>query len=440
MIWAYRIVFLPLLLILLPRYLLRMKKRGGYRDGFLTRLGIINGLPPKKTGVQRVWIQAVSVGEILGVVPILRALAARPDYEVFLTTTTSTGYALARERYREQLIGLAYFPLDFWPFSRRSWNRVQPDLCLLMESELWPEHLHQAAVRSVPLLLINGRISDRSFGRLSALTFLTPRLLGKFSRILAASEDDAKRFAELGATADAVTVSGNLKLDVNLEPILNDAQKDALLRELGLSGPAKASPPPILLLGSSTWPGEEEMLLRVLGRAREAGLNCRLLLVPRHMERRVEVRRTLEGFPFSFHFRSQGAATEVVDVAVADTTGELLRLTQLADLVFVGKSLPPNHGGQTPIEAAAFGKPLLYGPHMTNFRLIARQLVDAGAAVVVGDETDLIDQALPLLSSPEERARMAARAREWHTANRGAVQKTLETIEETAASNRIAHP
>jgi 3-deoxy-D-manno-octulosonic-acid transferase len=428
-----------LLLILLLRYLLRMKKRGGYRDGFLTRLGIINGLPPKKAGVRRVWIQAVSVGEILGVVPILRALATRPDYEVFLTTTTSTGYALARERYRDQLIGLAYFPLDFWPFSRRAWNRVQPDLCLLMESELWPEHLHQAAARRVPLLLINGRISDRSFGRLSALAFLTPRLLGKFSRILAASEDDAKRFNELGATAGTVTVSGNIKLDVNLEPILNDARKDSLLRELGLSETAKDSPPPILLLGSSTWPGEEETLLRTLGRAREEGLNCRLLLVPRHMERRTEVRRTLEGFPFSFHFRSQGAASDVVDVAVADTTGELLRLTQLADLVFVGKSLPPNHGGQTPIEAAAFGKPLLYGPYMTNFRLIARQLVDAGAAVVVGDETDLIEQALPLLSRPEERARMAARAREWHAANRGAVRKTLDTIEEMAARNRAAH-
>lgn len=429
MIWAYRFFFIPLLLFLLPRYLLRMKKRGGYREGFLTRFGRIDGLPAKQLGVRRVWIQAVSVGEIFGVMPIVRALAARPDFEVFLTTTTSTGYALARERYREHLIGLAYFPLDFQPCSRRAWNRIQPDLCLLMESELWPEHLHQAAARRVPLLLINGRISDRSFGRLSALAFLTPRLLKKFSRILTASEEDAKRFTELGAPDGTVEVSGNLKFDVKLDPILNDEHKQTLLRELGLYGEPAGSPAPVLLLGSSTWPGEEETLLRVLARARDTGIDCRLLLVPRHMERRAEIRRTLEAFPFRHHFRSEGAAPEGVDVAVADTTGELLILTQLADLVFVGKSLPPNQGGQTPIEAAAFGKPLLYGPHMSNFRVIARQLVDNGAALVVGDETDLIEQALPLLADKEKRAAMAARSREWHAANRGAVQKTLQAIE-----------
>ena len=434
MIWAYRILFHPLLVILLPRYLLRMKRRGGYRKDFGTRFGSIPELPEKKAGVRRVWLQAVSVGEVFAAAPLLRALHADPSTEVFLTTTTSTGYALARDRYRDLLVGLAYFPLDFFPFSRRTWKRVRPDLCLLMESEIWPEHLHQAASRRVPLILINGRISDRSYRRLSVLPALTGRLLGKFTRILAASGEDADRFVQLGADRSIVETSGNIKLDVNLEPVLDGEQKRWLRHETGLysagAGDRKDSFP-LLILGSSTWPGEEEALLRLLVRARDEAIDCQLLIVPRHMERREEIRKTLEAFPFTHHFRTGGPAKTPVDVAVADTTGELLRFTQLADLVFVGKSLSPRHrrnGGQTPIEAAAFGKTLLFGPYMTNFRSIARNLVDCDAAIVVGDDVDLADQALNLLKDESRRRELAANARRWHVANQGAVRRTLETV------------
>ncbi len=445
MIWAYRILFLPLLVFLLPRYLLRMKKRGGYREGFATRFGSLPDLPPKKEGVRRVWLQAVSVGEVFAAAPILKALSDDPGTEIFLTTTTSTGYALARERYRDRLAGLAYFPLDFLPFSRRTWNRVRPDLCLLMESEFWPEHLHQAAARGVPLVLVNGRISDRSFGRLSTLSFLTPRLLGKFSRILAASADDAKRFLDLGANPSAVDTSGNIKLDVNLNPTLTPDQGRQLRRELGLYVPGgdDGDRYPLLILGSSTWPGEEEALLRLLQEARAGETDCQLLLVPRHMERREEIHRILEAFPFSSHFRTSGPANDPVDVAVGDTTGELLLFTQLADVVFVGKSLSPRHsrdGGQTPIEAAAFGKAVLFGPYMTNFRTIARELVDTGAALVVGDEVDLIERARELLENESFRRETAETARRWHAANRGAVQTTLRVIRELLAAKPDRRP
>src|SRR5690606_14587673 len=148
-------------------------------------------------------------------------------------------------------------------------------------------------------------------------------------------------------------------------------------------------------------------------------------------ERRNEIEKLLEEFPFSHHFRSAGQSPGPVDVAVGDTTGELIRFTQAADLIFVGKSLPAKHandGGQTPIEAAAFGKPIVFGPYMTNFRHIARELVDCGGALVVGDEVDFIENALPLLRSDAKRQKLAQSARAWHAQNRGAVDKTLHQI------------
>jgi len=427
MIWLYRILYLPALLVMGPYYLVRMRKRGGYRTGFKNRFGLLDRLPPKQDGVPRIWVQAVSVGEIFAVTPILRRLREKTNCEIFLTTTTSTGYALAQERLKELTVGIAYFPLDFWLFSSRMWRQVQPDLGVLFEAEIWPEHLHQANLRNIPLILVNGRMSDRTFGRLRRFPAFGSIMFNRFERILAASAEDRERFVAVGADDERVQITGNIKLDVNFDTVLSEEEMDLLAQRLGLAEPGRRRP--IIILGSSTWPGEERSLLRFLQRARAEGIECRLLLVPRHAERRDEIAGLLEEFPFAHHFRSAGQAPGPVDVAVGDTTGELIRFTQLADLVFVGKSLPPNNGGQTPIEAAALGKAMVYGPYMTNFRSIARDLVDCGAAFVVGDEVDFIEHALPLLRKGEKRASMSAAAKAWHAANRGAVDKTLAAIQ-----------
>jgi 3-deoxy-D-manno-octulosonic-acid transferase len=423
MIWLYRTLFLPALLVLAPHYLLRMMRRGGYKKGFASRFGLIPPLPPRQENVRRYWIQAVSVGEIFAVTPIIRRLREESDCEIFLTTTTSTGFALAHERLADLTIGIAYFPLDFWPCSALTWRKVKADVCVLFEAEIWPEHLFQAQKRRVPVILINARMSDRTFGRLSRIPFFAANMFNRFGRILAASQEDRERFLALGADQERVVTSGNVKLDVTLDPVLSEKERDLLAERLGLTEPQREKP--LIILGSSTWPGEERALLRFLQRARSEGIDCRLLIVPRHAERRGEIAALLEEFPFSHHFRSAGQAPGPVDVAVGDTTGELVRFTQLADLIFVGKSLPPNNGGQTPIEAAALGKPLVYGPYMTNFRLIARQLVDSGGALVVGDETDFIENSLPLLRNARRRNQMAEAAKSWHASNRGAVDKTI---------------
>lgn len=421
MLWFYRLFFVPTLLLLLPFYLRRMWRRGGYGENFGQRFGAHPLLPAKRPGVRRVWLQAVSVGEMLAVAPLLEALQ-REGVEVYLTTTTSTGYRLACERYRALTIGVAYFPVDWWPFSVRAWRAIEPDLAILTEGERWPEHMRQAVRRGVPVLAINARISDRSFRRMKRFAPAAHLMVDDLARLLPCSDHDAARFRELGVPAEKISVTGNIKLDVSI-PRLTIEEGIQLRRELGLGEG-------LVLLGSSTWPGEEEALLGALQQARECGLNCRLLLVPRHAERRADLERILESTPHRFHFRSQGAAEGLVDVAVGDTTGELRKFTQLADLVFVGKSLPPHTEGQTPVEAATLERAMLFGPGMGNFRELAADLRSRGAALQVRDAAALQTTVVELLRDADRRRTLASSAGQWRRENSGAVARTLAVIRE----------
>jgi 3-deoxy-D-manno-octulosonic-acid transferase len=421
-IWAYRLLFLPLLFLAAPYYLWRMRRRGGYAEGFWHRFGEVPPLTEKKSGRKRIWLQAVSVGEMLAIGPLLEALRREGSTEVYLTTTTSTGYKLAKEKYGAITIGIGYFPLDFWAFSERAWWRVRPDLCILMEGERWPEHVHQAERLGVPVLSVNARMSDRSYRRSMRFSFFIKPLSKGITRILCASKRDEQRFRKLGFDGGRLLTTGNLKLDVDI-PLLPSAELAQLRREVGLGEG-------LVLLGSSTWPGEEEALLTALQSARAKGLRASLLIVPRHAERREALRTMLTKTGLTFHFRSEGRAPGMVDVAVGDTTGELRKFTQLADLVFVGKSLAPHDGGQTPVEAAILEKPLLHGPHMTNFRDIIRGLTEAGAVRKVETHDELISQAVELLGDESQRKRLTASAHAWHEANRGATERTLGVIRE----------
>jgi len=428
MIWFYRILFLPVLLVLLPYYALRMWRRGGYRHDFHHRFGLIDRPPPKRPGVKRVWIQAVSVGEAQALGPLLARLRARPDTEIVLTTTTSTGYQILRDKYAANVLKVGIFPLDFWPFSRNAWRRLEPDLAILMEAELWPEHLHQAQMRKVPVALINGRMSDRSFRRYQGVQGIARYLLGQLQLILCATPADEERFRALGANPAHVHLTGSLKFDAagDLRK-LNAEDRTTLREELGFG----ADPKTLVLLGSSTWAGEEAFLLEVQQAALNTGLDVRLLLVPRHAERRGEIMELLKSQALSWHARSTGLRPpQPVKIYLGDTTGELARLTQAADVAFIGKSLPPHEGGQTPIEAAALGVPLVFGPRMSNFRDVCRSLRDAGAAWSGEDETDVQVELLCLLQNAERRAKMGACGRAWHAANQGATQRTVQALED----------
>ena len=400
------------------------------RSNFGQRFGRVAGLPAKRPGVKRIWLQAVSVGEMLAIGPLLAAWAREDGVEVYLTTTTSTGYQLAKERYAAQTIGIGYFPLDWWGFSARAWRAVQPDLAILTEGERWPEHIHQAARRGVPVVCVNARLSDRSFRRMQRFPRAVRRMLRGVTRVLACSAHDAERFRTLGFSADRIAVTGSIKLDVSI-PALAAEELKQLRRELGL--PAAG----FILMGASTWPGEEAALLQTLKQVRAQGMACSLLLVPRHAERRDEIATLLHASGWAHHFRSRGDFTKgaaaattkaTVDVAVGDTTGELRKLLQLADVVFVGKSLPPHTEGQTPVESAILGRPILYGPGMGNFRVIAGELTAGGAAQIVHDTAELSDRVGALLGDAAQREAMAAAGQRWHQANVGAVERTLAAI------------
>jgi 3-deoxy-D-manno-octulosonic-acid transferase len=426
MIWLYRLLYLPALLLASPYYLYRMRKRGGYGRNFGHRFGGIPPLPPKRPGVRRIWLQAVSVGEMLAVGPLLEALKKDESVEVYLTTTTSTAHQVAQERYASLALELGFFPLDWWLFSLRAWRRVQPDLAILMEGERWPEHIHQAVGHGAPVLSINSRLSDRSFRRMSRARWLVAPLLGGIACHLPIAALDAERLRTLGFPPGRLRTLGNMKLDLTI-PALGEPQRGELRRALGLRDG-------LVLLGSSTWEGEELALVQALKAARSRGMMVSLLLVPRHAERRDVVATALARTGLRFHLRSHGDAPHEVDIAVADTTGELQMLTQLGDVVFCGKSLSPHDGGQSPVEAASLGRPLLFGPHMSNFRGIARALRECGGAREVLNESELIAACAELLADGAQRARMSAAVLAWHAQNRGAVERTLAVIREFLAA------
>lgn len=426
MLWLYRLLYLPALVLGAPYYLWRMRRRGGYRGSFGQRMGRVVDLPPKTPGRPRIWLQAVSVGEMLAIGPMIEAWHRERSVEIYLTTTTSTGYRLAAERYAGIVAGLGYFPLDWWPFSRRAWRQVQPDLVILTEGERWPEHIHQARSRGVPVVCVNARLSDRSYHRMQRVRWAVAPLLAGVTRVLACSAHDAERFRELGIPADRIEATGNIKLDLAI-PRLDEAGKACLRRELGLP------PKGLVLMGASTWAGEETALVDAFRAAREQGVECTLLLVPRHAERRGEVEGLLQASGVSFHLRSRGAAAGTVEVAVGDTTGELRQFLQLADVVFIGKSLPPHTEGQTPVEAAALGRAMVLGTGMGNFRAIARELVEQGAVVQVADAAALNAAVVALLRDPARRTALGEATQAWHRANVGAVERTLAEVRRVLA-------
>ena len=432
MLWIYRLLFVPIFLLLLPQQVIKMWRRGGYCRHFFHRFGLYPPRPTDTTNKKRVWIQAVSVGEVIAIGPLLDELSQKGTIEIVLTVTTSTGYQTANQRYADKVSMLGYFPFDFWPWSHCAWQRLQPDAIILTESELWPEHLNQARKRRIPAFLINARLSDRSYRRYQLFHPFALKLLSTFTLCYAASAPDRQRFISLGLAPDRVHCFGNIKLDQVPKPPLSSAAKAALCTELGFNTPKKQKT--FIIVGASTWPGEESLLMTAQAQLIASGIDCRLLLVPRHAERGPSIVEALQKQALSWHQRSGGRpATGKTQIYLADTTGELNELCQIADLVFIGKSLPPHREGQTPIEAARIGLPIIMGAGMSNFKAIAQALLEVGAASSVSDGPTLIEAIQQLQKSPDRREKMAEAAAKWYQSNQGSSTRIAQSLMDTLA-------
>lgn len=363
-----------------------------------------------------VWVHAASVGESLSMLPLIqRLLDERPGLHVLMTTGTVTSARLMAERLPEGAFH-QYVPVDRLPYVRRFLDHWRPDLVLWAESEFWPNLLGEPAARGIPAILINGRVSPRSFAGWRRFEGSIRRLLSGFALCLGQTEADARRLVQLGATG--AKCLGNLKFAA--PPLPADPGK---LEEL-----EKAVGVRPLWLAASTHPGEEETAGRVHGQLLASHPGLLTVIVPRHPERGAGIAAALRASGLAVSRRSAGEAiTPATDIYVADTLGELGLFYRLAGVVFVGKSLAPR-GGQNPLEAARLDCALLHGPHMTNFEDIAKALAAAGASLAVDGEAGLAAALERLLGDEGERKRMAAAALALASAQTGILDAVMAEL------------
>lgn len=422
----YNILFTIGYLLMLPKFLWRMKRRGGYRRHFMQRFGVYSPEVRRRLGERdRIWIHAVSVGELgvaFGVMDALRALD--PSLAFVMSTTTSTGYALAERRCRPE-DALIYFPADFPEVIRNVLMVVRPKAILLTEAELWPNLLRMAGRRHIPLFLVNGRISDSSFKGYQYLRYFLEEVLGYFSLIMVQSEGDQRRLAALGARATRLVVTGSVKYDsVKLGPGV-DAVARQVLEKIG-----GAVDRPIVV-GGSTWQGEERILLDIHKRMLESMQPKPLLvLVPRHAERAAGIVEDIKQRNLTFARRSEVGQDGLVqgpDVLLVDSTGELMSFYSVADVVFVGKSLT-QRGGQNILEPASLGKPILVGPNMENFPVIIEDFLAEKALMQVQDADTLEAGLKAFLHSRDMREKFGGRARQLVASRRGAMAETARRV------------
>jgi 3-deoxy-D-manno-octulosonic-acid transferase len=422
MYWVYSLLLFLALAAYAPFYVIRTRLKQRESMYLSRRLGI--RLPAGRAAGPSIWIHAVSVGEVLS----LRHLVARikgehPDWAVFFSTLTNTGYRIARDRLGEA-DAIFLVPLDFTWVVRRFFKALAPDLLVLAESEFWPNLLRVARRRSRGVLLINGRMSVGSFERYRRLKPLTRRILENIDGFLVQAEQDRQRLLALGLAPGRIRVAGNLKADISL-PAFSPADLATLRRDVGLDETRK------IIVAGSTHRGEDEVLLRAYRRSASRAPALRMLAAPRHPQRAEEVERAATGLGLRVSRRTRKPQGEW-QVLIIDTIGELAGFYAIADLAFVGGSLVP-HGGQNLLEPAFYGKPILFGPHMENFAALAAEFVGRGAARVVAGEDDLAD-AFELGSRGELRE-MGERAAAVLSSLRGATELTLREIE-----RRLAEP
>jgi 3-deoxy-D-manno-octulosonic-acid transferase len=421
-------LFWPIgLLFFLPGYFVKMIRRGGYREKFGQRLGICDDeLRARLSKQKSTWLHAVSVGEVNIALKLANALRVlEPDLHCVLTTTTTTGFALANKN-APPWIEVMYTPLDYWPIMRRAFSAIRPTRVLLVEAEVWPNLVAFAHECRIPAILVNARLSLRSERRFRRFRFFVAPTFRLLDLVCAQEPEDVDRWAALGVARNRIRAVGSIKYDPDGHERGLEAQED--VQQIGFNHPDRERP---VLFGGSTHRGEEEILARLFLRLRQQFPSLRLFIAPRHVERLREIRWQLDALPLRVALASEVASDREsdADCIVLDTTGELQRWYAIATVVFIGKSLTA-HGGQNPVEPIIAGKPVVFGPHMENFATLAKALVLKKGAIQVADMDSLEQAIVALLGDNEARQHLVQRAREVLSEHQGATARTAALIHE----------
>ena len=405
-----------------PVIIYRVFKHGRYRTGWAQRFGRISRKSPEK---KCIWLHAVSMGEVNAAKTIIRELEAKfSDFEIVISTTTDTGFARAASLFSKDH-QVFYFPFDFSWAMRRAFNNIRPAICLLMELEVWPNFVRLAKQFDAPVVVVNGRISDRSFPKYKRAKLLLKHVFRKVNLVLAQTEEYARRFREIGA--GNVIITSSLKYDT--AQITNKvAGTDTLATQLNIGKER-------IWVAGGTGPDEEKIILDVFTSLKQSSQlkDLRLVVVPRKPERFDEVAWLIgdAGFEFIRYSSIKNSDVRCMEkpaVILGDTMGDLRKFYCLANVIFVGRSLVPM-GGSDMIEAAALGKCTVFGPHTFNFKQTADSLLAGNGAIVVNDGNELQKTIQKCLIEPDYAREIAQNGQDVIKKNQGATTRSIEQIE-----------
>lgn len=424
----YNLLFSVFFLLSAPFYFWKMWRRGGWKARFGQRFGFYDRSLVARLRSEKplVWMHAVSVGEVNVCVPLQRELRKKfPNHTWLVSTTTSTGMAELDHQLDDDVLRI-YYPIDFAPTVRRVLRLINPRMIILVEAEIWPNLLWQAESNAIPVSLVNARLSDSSYRGYRLAGFLFRRIFSSLSSVGAQAEEDIARWVELGCRRESVALTGNIKFDIVPDGAPGRVDARSLVRGLGIAPDAK------IIVGGSTHAGEERILAEVFKALKKSNQSIFLIVVPRHMERGAAIAREIASLGLTVCRRSAiggqpSDRNRPLDCLVVDSTGELIDFYAIADVVFVGKSLT-GRGGQNPLEPAKFGKPIICGDKMGNFRAIVRLLLLERAVIIVENQALLETELARILKNNELTEVLAENARRAMAKNAGSLTNTCELL------------
>lgn len=421
--FIYNILFTIAYWVMMPKFLLRMCRRGGYANRFADRLGYYPAeIKARLTdGTPRVWVHAVSVGEVTVAKQIMHELRSLdPSLRFVLSTTSSTGWKQAEENLDPNDI-LIHNPVDYPGSVKRALRQIRPTAHIITETEIWPNTVRYCHKLGIPIYLINARISDRSAPGYRRLRCWFGQILNLFTAIMAQSDTDKERLVAAGCKPDRITVTGSMKFDVAQRNPVKEEELCAYLAKVGFTPTAP------ILLGGSTWPNEDAVILRIYARLKQEKPSLRLVIAPRHFEKAdaVEANIRAAGFPCIRKSRNDPAIPD--GVVLADTTGELMGFYGISSYVFVGKSLC-DHGAQNMIEPCLCGCATFVGPYTENFRPVMSDLLASKALIQCSDEATLSDAMMRILQAPQEHAKLSQHATQAVLHRKGNTQQIALAI------------